>query len=89
MLSLPSPRKSKAPIRAAQLSPWAGGGEAWPGGGTAAAAAACGVAVSTLFHGAFHSQPLYTLFIEGSPPDTKTQLHTLLYKGGLAVVTLP
>ena len=54
----------------------------------AAAAAACGVAVSTLLHGAFHSEPLYTLFIGSAPPDTKTQLRVLLCTGGL-VVTFP
>lgn len=51
----------------------------------AAAAAACRTAASTLLHGAFHSQTLYALLIDSTSPDTKTQLHTLLCTGGLAV----
>lgn len=76
-------------IRAPQLFPQGWQGRAWPGGGTAAAAAACRVAANTLLHGAFHSQLLYTLLIETTSPDTKTQLHTLLCTGGLAVAVFP
>lgn len=59
------------------------------GGGTAAAAAACRVAASTLLQGAFHSQLIYTLFIETTSPDPKTQLHMLLCTGELAVAIFP